>query len=156
MTASNVLPAPYIHQYIFYIFIHSWAISIRFLNEISFQAQRARVPTIHADTRIRSCRRTGIGFQVHQLWHRICKQTRCWLSPPSPRIQWHGVCRPKQHLISFSHRTPGYFGWNSSPTQCCATRCVNVHQTTTSYISHLHLISAISTKIQIIRSHYSQ
>ena len=33
-----------------------------------------------------------------------------------------GVCRPKQHPITFSDRTPWCFGWNSSPSQCCASR----------------------------------
>ncbi len=60
---------------------------------------------------MRSCRRTGIGFQVHHLWRRICEQTRSWLSPPSTGIHWHEVC---EHPITFSDRTPECFVWNSS------------------------------------------
>jgi hypothetical protein len=33
-----------------------------------------------------------------------------------PHMNWHGVCQSKQHLITFSDRTPGCFGWNSSPS----------------------------------------
>ena len=35
--------------------------------------------------------------------------------------------------LSLTER-PDIFGWNSSPTQCCATRCVNVHLTSAIYI----------------------
>ena len=44
------------------------------------------------------------------------------------------LCRPKEHPITISDRTPGCFGWNSSPSQFCPPRSVNVH-----------LISAIHT-----------
>ncbi len=74
-------------------------------------------PTFHADTRILSCRRlTGIGFPVHQLWRWIRKQTRCWLSLPSPCMQWHCVCRPNHYPIPFSDRMFRCFGWDSSLT----------------------------------------
>ncbi len=61
-----------------------WALSIRFLRSVPFQGANSMEPTVHANTRIRSCCRTGIGLQVHQLWRWICKQTRFWRSPPSP------------------------------------------------------------------------
>ncbi len=101
----------------------------------SVSRRNSKGPTSHADTPIRVCRScTGIGFQVHHWQRRICKSTRSWLSPPSFRIQWHGVCRPKQHPISFSDSTIGCFCRASSATQCCATRYVNA-----SYISHFSL-----------------
>jgi hypothetical protein len=46
--------------------------------------------------------------------------------PHMPR-HWHGVCRPKQYPITFPDRTTGCFGWNSSPSQCCASRSVLEH-----------------------------
>jgi hypothetical protein len=52
-----------------------------------------------------------------------------------PHMYWHGVCRPKQHLITFSDRSPGCFGWHSSPSQCCSSRSVNVH-----LISAIHIL----------------
>ncbi len=62
-------------------------------------------------------------------------EINCWLSPPSTGIHWHAVCRPKEHLITLSERTPGCFGWNSSPSQFCPPRSVNVH-----LISGIHTI----------------
>ena len=128
VTAENVFDAHSIHQYIAYSCMHWWAFSITVFRSDRFQGANSKEPTIHAATRIWSCRRTGIGVQVHRLWRWICKPTRCWLSPPSPHMRWHGVCRPKQHPITFSDRTPGSFGWNSSPAHCCASRWVNVPQ----------------------------
>ena len=63
-----------------------------------------------------------------------------------PHMHWHGVCRPKQHPITFSDRTPGCFGWNSSPSQCCASRSVHEHHI--SDIDMLYQPITLKCKIQ--------
>ena len=63
-----------------------------------------------------------------------------------PHMHWHGVCRPKQHPITFSDSTPRCFGWNSSPSQCCASRSVLEHHI--SDIDMLYQPITLKCKIQ--------
>ena len=55
-----------------------------------------------------------------------------------PHMHWHGVCRPKQHPITFSDSTPRCCGWNSSPSQCCASRSVLEHHISAIDILYSH------------------
>ena len=55
-----------------------------------------------------------------------------------PHMHWHGVCRPKQHPITVSDRTPRCCGWNSSPSQCCASRSVHAHHISAIDILYSH------------------
>ncbi len=82
VTAEITFDAHSIHHCIAYFCMHHWSISVEYLTlwwlRDHFQLEGAsrattKEPSIHADTRIRSCRRTGIGFQVHHLWRWICE-----------------------------------------------------------------------------------
>ena len=133
-----------VHQCLAYFCMHCLSIPVEQLTLWWLRDQfrwhldgaTSKEPSNHAKTRSRSCCRTGIGFQVHHLWRWICEQTRCWLSPPSTGIHWHAVCRPKEHPITISDRTPGCFGWNSSPSQFCPPRSVNVHLISATHTIH--------------------
>ncbi len=132
---KNVFNAQSINHYITYIAMHRRPgvghFQSDFSDQFHFKAQIARSQPFML---IRaSC------LAVIQVLDCKCiscdrKQTRFWLSPPSPHIHWHGVCRPKQHPMTFSHTTPGCFSWNSSPTQILWLRCVNLHITSAIYI----------------------
>ena len=63
-----------------------------------------------------------------------------------PHMHWHGVCRPKQHPTTFSDSTPRCCGWNSSPSQCCASRSVHEHHI--SDIDMLYQPITLKCKIQ--------
>ena len=94
--------------------------------------------------RRRRRRRSCVGGDV-RVFPACTRTSACWLlqccaawyvnahlipaistDPHMPR-HWHGVCRPKQYPITFPDRTTGCFGWNSSPSQCCASRSVLEH-----------------------------
>ena len=54
--------------------------------------------------------------------------------------------------ITFSDRTPGCFGWNSSPSQCCASRSVHVH-----HISAIDILyQPITLKSKVQKLQYTQ
>ncbi len=144
VTAENTFDAHSIHQCIAYFCIHHWSISVEYLtlwwlgDHFQLEGATSKEPSIHADTSIRSCRRTGIGFQVHHLWRWICEQTRSWLSPPSTGIHWHEVCRPKEHPITLSDRTPVSVGiLRHHSTAPLGQSMYILYQPLTSYISHV-------------------
>ena len=54
--------------------------------------------------------------------------------------------------ITFSDRTLGGFGWNSSPSQCCASRSVHVH-----HISAIDILyQPITLKSKVQKLQYTQ
>ncbi len=91
------------------------ALSIRFLRSVQFQGANSKEPSIHAYTHIRSWHWVASAsvVAVNLLANALLTVTAV---TPYNGIHWHGVLRPKQHPMTFSHTTPGCFGWNSSPT----------------------------------------
>ena len=108
--------------------------------------RRRRRPCARATTVFPACTRTSVCWflQCCAAWY--VNAHRIPAISAEPHMHWHGVCRPKQHPITFSDRTPGCFGWNSSPSQCCASRSVHEHHI--SDIDMLYQPITLKCKIQ--------
>ena len=92
--------------------------------------RRRRRSCVGGDARVvPACTRTSACWflQCCAAWYVNAHLIPAISTDPHMPQHWHGVCRPKQYPITFPDRTTGCFSWNSSPSQCCASRSVLEH-----------------------------